>query len=292
MSNPEFYNAACELVDMDSFIDYFAFELYIYNKDSIFENNNWRLWRVRNTDMATEWSDGKWRFAAYDNDFSTGIYDGSGSASYDNISSLIAPSSYMERESNIKNYYPLELFRSLLKNDTFQNELILALCDMRNIYFEPKHATQVLNEMAEPYLALMPDSFKRFGPDWVAAYDPAGHIENKITDLRNFITKRYTSIPNIIKNAFGLNAAKKLNLAVNDTAMGSVELNGRLTNLSFSFSGMYFPENTITLTAVPADGYKFVRWDVTNGELADTTSKTIQFNLESAMTINAIFEKK
>ena len=292
MSDPEFYNAACELVDMGSFIDYFAFQLYIYNKDSIFENNNWRLWRVRSTDMATPWSDGKWRFAAYDNDFSTGIYDGSDSATYDNISSIIAPSSVSERKNNIEHYVPVELLRSLLNSETFKNELVLALCDMRNIYFEPKHATQVLNEMAAPYLQLMPESFKRFGPDWVAAYDPAGHIESRVLELRNFITKRYTAMPNLLKKAFDLDVVKKLNLTTNDLTLGTIQVNGRQPDFSFSFSGMYFPENTITLTAVPAEGCRFVRWEVTNGELADTTSETIQFTMDSAMTINAIFEKQ
>ncbi len=291
MSDPAFYEAACELVDMGSFIDYFAFQLYIYNKDGIFEDNNWRMWRVRNTDMATEWSDGRWRFAAYDNDFSTGIYDGADSASYDNISSIVTPSSNSEREKNIDRYRMIELFRSLLNNTTFRHDFILALCDMRNIYFEPKHATQLLNEMAEPYLDLMPDTWKRFGPDWIAYGDPAGHIDGKIKDLRNFIAKRYTSIPNIIKKSFDLGPMKKLNLGINDTTLGTIQVNQRQPDFSFSFSGMYFPETTVTLTAVPAEGCKFVRWDVTNGELPDTTSETIQFNLESGLTINAIFEK-
>lgn len=293
MSDPELYNAACELVDMGSFIDYFAFELYIHNEDSIFENNNWRLWRVRNSDGATAWSDGKWRFAAYDNDFSTGIYSGSGNASYDNISPVIAPSGAKERENNIEHYVPLELFRSLLNNEAFRNELILALCDMRNIYFEPKQATQLLNEMTEPYLKLMPETFHRFGPDWIAnQQDISLYYESKVNDLRNYIAKRYTSMPNLIKNAFGLGPMKKLNLGVNDTTMGTIELNGRTVDLSFAFSGMYFGETTVTLTAVPADGYKFVRWEVTNGELADTASQTVQFTMEAGKTINAVFEKK
>lgn len=292
MSNPEFYNAACELVDMQSFIDYFAFQLYIHNEDSIFENNNWRLWRVRNADGATEWSDGRWRFAAYDNDFSTGIYSGAGNSSYDNISPMITPSSSKERESNIKNYVPMELFRSLLNSDSFRSELILALCDMRNIYFEPKLASALLNEMTEPYRKLMPETFKRFGPDWIAYQDTALYYESKVNELRNYITKRYNAMPNIIKNAFDLGPMKKLNLAVNDTSLGGVQINGRNVDLSFSFTGMYFPETTVTLTAIPVEGCKFVRWDVTNGEIADTTSQTIQFSMESGLTVNAIFERE
>lgn len=292
MSDPENYKAACELVDMESFIDYFAFQLYIHNEDSIFENNNWRLWRVRTADMATEWSDGKWRFASYDNDFSTGIYSGSDYSGYDNISPMISPSSSEERKNNIENYVPIELFRSLLNNDTFRNGLILALCDMRNIYFEPKLASRKLDEIAAPYKVLMPETFKRFGPDWIAYQDTALYFESKVNDLRNYMTKRYTAMPNLIKNAFGLGPIKKLNLATNDTALGTVQINGRTTDLSFSFTGMYFPETTVTLTAVPAEGCKFVRWDVTGGTLSDTSSQTIQFTLEEGKTINAVFEKQ
>ncbi|MBQ7864403.1 MAG: CotH kinase family protein, partial [Lachnospiraceae bacterium] len=68
MSDPVMYEGTCDLIDIGSFADYFAFQLYIYNEDGIFQDNNWRMWRVRNTDMATEYSDGRWRFAAYDND--------------------------------------------------------------------------------------------------------------------------------------------------------------------------------------------------------------------------------
>jgi hypothetical protein len=53
---------------------------------------------------------------------------------------------------------------------------------------------------------------------------------------------------------------------------------------------MYFEETTVTLTAVPAEGYTFVRWEVTNGSLEDTTSQTIRFNMSEGMTINAVFE--
>lgn len=292
MSNPEFYEAACELVDMKSFLDYFAFELYIHNKDSIFENNNWRLWRVRSTDMATEWSDGKWRFAAYDNDFSTGVYDGSGSATTDNISSIIKPSSNKERSNNIEHYVPIELFRSLLANDSFRNDLILALCDMRNIYFEPMHAKQVLEEMAGPYLQLMPDTFKRFGPDWIANQDSAAYYENKIKDLSNYLSQRHLSITTIVSNAFDLESASKLTISTKDATMGSIEINGRPVDLTSKFNGMYFAETMVTVTAVPADGYKFVGWETKSSLITDTGAQTLELSVSAPITLKAVFEKE
>ncbi len=292
MSVPQFYEAACELIDMESFIDYFAFELYIHNQDSIFENNNWRMWRVRNTDGATAYSDGKWRMAAYDSDFSTGIYSGAAAADTDNISALIAPSSASDRDYNIQHYVPLELFRSLMQNDTFRSDLILAICDMRNIYFETKHANALLNEMAEPYRKLMPETFRRFGPDWIIYSDPSAYYESKLKDFNSYLNKRFVSMPNILRKAFDLGSASKLTVSTDDASMGSLLVNGRTVALDSRFEGIYFAETEVTITAVPANGYTFVGWETKSDFITDTTADTLCFPVSAPITLKAIFEKQ
>jgi len=291
MSDAKNYSTACDMLDMGSFIDYCAFNLYIYNKDSLFENNNWRMWRVRNADGATAWSDGKWRMAVYDTDFSTGIYDGPDSSSIDNISPWLEAASDEEYTQNVEDFAPIEIFRSLLLNDSFRHDFILALCDMRNIYLEPKLAKKVLDEMAVTYSALMPDSFRRFGPDWIAM-NPEGHYSSKLKDLSAFISKRYVAIPNMVRKIFDLKQASKLNISANDKSAGSILVNGRELDLSFDFGGMYYPELTVSVTAVPADGYKFAGWDVKKGEVSDPSAETITLPMKKAVTLHAIFEKK
>ena len=290
MSDEANYAKACEMLDMDSFIDYCAFNLYIFNKDSIFDNNNWRMWRVRNADGATQWSDGKWRMALYDTDFSTGIYDGPDSANTDNISGVLEAYSDEEYTKNIEEYAPIEIFRSLLANESFKHDLILALCDMRNIYLEPKVAKRELDSMSGTYTTLLSDSWKRFGPDWIAM-NPEGHHAGKLKDLSSFISKRYVSMPNMVKKIFGLESAAKISLNANDKTMGTILVNGRPLDMSFDFGGMYYPGLTVTVTAVPADGCKFVGWKVKKGDIADTTSATLTFTIESGVTLQALFEQ-
>ena len=291
MSDEANYAKACEMLDMDSFIDYCAFNLYIFNKDSIFDNNNWRMWRVRNADGATEWSDGKWRMALYDTDFSTGIYDGPDSANTDNISGVLEAYSDEEYTKNIEEYAPVEIFRSLMKNESFKHDFILALCDMRNIYLEPKVAKRALDSMSGTYTTLLSDSWKRFGPDWIAM-NPEGHHAGKFKDLSSFISKRYVAMPNMVKKIFDMSSASKLSLNVNDKSMGTILVNGRALDMQFDFGGMYYPELTVNITAAPADGYKFVRWEVKKGKLADETAASQDIQLESAMTLQAVFEVK
>ncbi len=292
MSSDIHYEAACELIDIDSFVDYFAFQLYIVNQDSIFENNNWRMWRVRNADMATEYSDGKWRFAAYDNDYSTGIYSGSESASTNNISSIIAQSSPSQRQDNIEHYVPIELFRSLLKSDEFRSKLILALCDMRNIYFESKHAKKILNDMAADYIPLMSDTYKRFGPDWIANQDAEKYSTDKIEELSRYMAGRYLMMPKILERAFDLGSASNLSISTEEPAMGTILLNGRVLDLNSKFSGIYYEETTVTVTALPAEGYKFVGWETNSKLIEDSSSATLEFNVSAPVSLKAIFEKK
>ncbi len=291
MSDTANYAKACELMEMESFIDYCAFNLYIFNKDSMFDNNNWRMWRVRTADNSTEWSDGKWRMVVYDTDFSTGIYDGPDSANTDNISERLSAASDEEYQQNIEDYAPIEIFRSLLKNDSFKHDFILALCDMRNLYLEPKTAKKVLDEMAVTYKALMPDTWLRFGPDWIAM-NPEGHYAGKLKDLNAFISKRYVSMPNMLRKIFDLKSGSKLTVSTKDASMGSVLINGRPVALTSSFGGMYYPETTVTVTAVPAEGYIFKGWETKSGLITDTTDASLEFSVSEAITLKAIFEKK
>lgn len=292
MSNPELYAVACDIIDADSFADYFAFQLYIANADCIFQNNNWRMWRARVADTTCDYSDAKWRFAAYDNDFSTGIYSGSSSATLDNISSIITPSSLQERLYNIKHYVPIELFRSLIANEEFKSKLILALCDMRNIYFEANHAQAVLEEMSAPYLQLMPDTLSRFGPDWIAYQDTESYYSSKVTELSDYLARRYLAMPNLLQKVFGLSSSSNLSISMDDVSMGTVLLNGRELDLSSDFSGIYYAQTTVTVTAIPAEGYRFSGWETKSSQITDTTSATLEFRVGSSVSLKPIFEKE
>ena len=66
MSVQENYDRVCEVVDMDSLIDYYAIEIYIANRD--WPKNNRALWRTRSVSDAP-YADGKWRFVLFDVNF-------------------------------------------------------------------------------------------------------------------------------------------------------------------------------------------------------------------------------
>ena len=63
MTVPENYNKACEKIDMDSLLSYYAFEIYIANGDWPFSNVG--LWRTRETGKG-KYEDGRWRYVLFD----------------------------------------------------------------------------------------------------------------------------------------------------------------------------------------------------------------------------------
>ena len=67
LSKEEDFNALCEIVDKDSFLDYFATQVWINNKWD-WPGKNWSMWRcpAAAIDPANPYADGKWRLLIYD----------------------------------------------------------------------------------------------------------------------------------------------------------------------------------------------------------------------------------
>lgn len=296
MTVAENYEKAKTMLDMQGFIEYCAFQLYIYNEDSIFKNNNWSLWRVREADNATAWSDGQWRMMLYDTEYSTGLYCGGSNFDTDNISELFETTPEEQKE-NLTEYNPLEMFRSLYKNAGFRQELILTLCDIRNYDFEKVAAVHKMNDIAADYRKLIADGMYRYGPEWVILWNtPGDYYQQKLDELANFLNGRYDRFMRIMQKAFGLNTAVSVTLKVSGSEMGDVKINRTMLDFSEltseTFKGMYFTEYAITLNAVPKDGYRFVKWEVDGCSISDADSEEAVITLSDKCTITAVFEKK
>ena len=65
MSDDECYKYVCSQIDMDSFVDYFATELYIGNNNWR-PSNNFACWRTAKVEHGNKYADGRWRFCLFD----------------------------------------------------------------------------------------------------------------------------------------------------------------------------------------------------------------------------------
>jgi len=120
MSEPENYSKACELIDIRSYIDYFATEIYIGNRD--WPGHNYACWRTREPESGL-YGDGRWRWMLFDVNLSLDI----ARAEEDDVSRACQED---------------EMFASLMNNDGFRKELYSTLLEMAEKDFAPEKMIQ------------------------------------------------------------------------------------------------------------------------------------------------------
>lgn len=284
MTDPVCYQKASEMLDMGSFADYCALHFYIGNEDGPFHNNNWQMWRVREPGKDNSpYADGKWRMMLYDTDYSSGVYSGGSTYAENTIKPVLSMTEYGER-------HPAQLFNALIQNEDFLAEFVVAACDVRNLHFSKTRAEALLDEMTEWYAPYQGDSLRRFGPQWVT-WDAEGHFANNLNSIRTYFTGRYSRFLGLVKQTFKLN--NPVTITIKIEGEGGVIINGRSkAAISATTIMQYFPEYSMTVTAVPAEGKAFTGWEVSSeyGSITNASAETTTFSATSAVTLTAVFE--
>lgn len=271
MSDPSNYEKACGMIDMKSFCEYIAAEIYIGNEDWIW--NNWACWRAKETGNS-EYQDGRWRFMVYDTEYSMDLYGSGGNYRYDVFTPLAGGDGHLG-----------PIVKSLLASDSFRSELILALEDAMNIAFNPDSAAELLDEYYRAYSPYIEQHFRRF----VFWQTPDG-IRNNVEGFKKWLRNRYNYMPEQIADVLSLSGSKTNTLSVSlSTPGGEVRINGipiKFTN--GKWEGHYFPEYKITIEAVPYEGYEFTGWS--GGYSGSASSLTI--NPKTPFSLIANFTEK
>lgn len=284
MADPAQYAAIEKLVDTKSLADYAAITLYIGNDDGIFHHNNWMIWRTRKADKSHPFGDTRWRMMLYDSDYSSDVY-GDGTAYRNNtIEQFLFKEEYYD-------YHPARLIVNLLPNAGFRRELVLSLCDVRNLYFEKERVNGQIDRMAQEYAEQVNETFRRFGPDWIVRWNMDAHLSSNLDILRRYFNGRYNRFPGHIEDAFGLKDAVEITLSSSNGDMGHVLVNSRNLPVTAEQQMKYFPEYPITLSAQPAEGHAFVRWETEGGATLSTpdSPETLVY-LTDNCKVKAIFE--
>lgn len=152
LSTPENYEAIEQMMDIQSFIEQYCFEIYIGNSD--WPLNNVCCWRVREKVEDNPYGDGRWRFGVYDTDESTGIYE-DGMCTYDS-------NPFTEEAHWAGSPFTTKLMSQLLANADFREQFEQTFYDMVNKNFAYPHVHDKLYEVAARYEKPMVESFHRF----------------------------------------------------------------------------------------------------------------------------------
>ena len=287
MSNTSNYEDFCNNYDVQSFIDYWAAEIYLCNED--WPHNNYRLWKARNTVAGNIYGDSKWRYQMLDMDFIMGIYtDGSiaGQNGADNAFHRILNGSNKDNPHN-------RLFAALLANDDFKKQFINTMMDLYNVHFHPDTYEPILNEIINTYRPLMGDDskgyFMRWGypnGSWTTVFqNKTDHAKKYLIDIRDAMVFNY--LPQY------LSASGLLNVTLSANIPGvSVKINTITPKFtSGNWAGQYYKSCPVTVTAGDApNGYVFDKWTVTGGTAVNLNEETIQVTLTGNAVIIANYK--
>ena len=158
------------------------------------------------------------------------------------------------------------MFKALLANESFRQQFVTSFLDMENENFRYENIAPLLEQYED--LLSSPDS------------------------IHTFFQNRPDYINEHLATIFLLDGTlAEVSLEINDASAGSVQLNTITPDLTAgTWSGNYYTDYPVTLTALPNDGYQFKCW-IVDGVTYTDTELTIPVS-EFGTQIQAIYEQE
>ncbi len=230
-------------VDIDNYIDYFAFQIYAGNFD----------WPHNNQLFARNSIGGKWKWILWDVDqglwcYSFGPNNTLEWALRDTVRTDLLYYDFPDLVEGTR--FPRRLF----SNEKFKTRFINRFTDLLNTAFQPQNVLPIFDSLKTHLMNDIQFEISKWGSlynDWLANTDT----------VRLFILTRVDSLRKYTMQKFGFSQVH--DVAVNLTpSKGKVFIND-LGITSPTFSGKYFNGVTIKVSALPEIGYKFSHWSDT-----------------------------
>jgi len=142
--------------------------------------------------------------------------------------------------------------------------------------FNPARVISVISQMDTEVSALIPRHVTRWAPNGTTVAIRNSNIQN----IKDYATQRSANFAAEVATQLGVGTAVNLTLAVNNSAQGSVLVQGVPVDPS---TFKIFPNIPFTLQAVPAPGYVFSNWTGATG------GSSISVTVSAAASITANF---
>ncbi len=152
------YAKACEYIDIDSFLDYYATQIYIARQND-WPTANFALWRSVEKQDAP-YADGKWRWILFDSNSTSMSAD---LIDHNTLAFVI--------END-------ELFASLWENEEFQKAFEARILKIADQCFDATEMDEYIDSYQAEMLPILSESWKRF-------YGKDNNKENEYNELMN-----------------------------------------------------------------------------------------------------------
>ena len=244
MTEPMVQAALENWIDIESYMSYQAFQIFVDNRD--WPGNNIKFWRDHR-------AGGKWRWILYDTDFGFGIWD-AGAYNFNTLSYALEP--YGPGWPNPP--WSTFLFRRMMENNHFKNTFINIYCDMLNTVFQPEFISERLDSISGNIANVIPDHRERWYNDgnWP---NSAINWQGRLNVMENFGNQRRTRVIGHLSDEFDLPNIAQVTLGITPTDAGSIKLN-TLDILESNWQGYYFPTVPVEVRAIQNEGFQFSHW--------------------------------
>ncbi len=243
------YQIAKSMIDVDYFATYQNAEIFMANVD--WPGNNTKFWREKG-------NNGKWRWIVFDIDAGLGAW------AYDDFdytynTLLIAtepdgPSvtPYGQEATWPNPPWSTYVLRKLLENSEFQNLFIVTMCDLLALNFDPVVSKPWVGVRMNNVKDEIVNHFERWDFDWLNDW------YQDSTEIKYFLDNRPGVIIEHYKDFFDLGEMVSLNVDVQEG--GLIQINNQ-TIRQYPWSGKYFENLEVSLSAIPDIGFQFTNWD-------------------------------
>lgn len=175
MSLPENYEKACELIDVQSLIDFYCIQLYIDNEDVGFDKNL-ALWRSIQKGDGT-YEDGRWRFMLYDLD---------GALNHPENNTFVM-SVWWKEDFDLMDE---GMIKGLMQNESFRKQFAESFQEIALNNFDYERVHESLMQWQEQYQTQAVKSHQRF----ISADTDAEDYGSYIAHIDDFFKVRYEFI--------------------------------------------------------------------------------------------------
>lgn len=278
MRQPGAYRWVQDHLDIDSYLDYYNMFIFLNNGDWGGGTKHFRFWRVREPD-GTRFGDGRWRLVVWD--FDGAARDDGPTAKRNDARDMI--------DRAINTNTNRAMLNNLLLNPEFRARFVNRLADLMNTSFVPERIID-LAEYQE----------QRIAPEMAEHFDRWGHPSEigKGTDSADrwieFASRRHGHVRDHLRAHFQAGSDASVVLDVSDPEGGYLTINtvdissdtAGVDAIPYPWSGTYFTNVPVTVTAHPSQDYRFIGWQ----ELPGETSATVSFQPTDAMHLTALFQ--
>jgi len=263
LSNQANYEHVASVFDVQNVMEYFFVELYAVNED--WPANNRKYFR----DLR---EGGKWQFILWDLDFGFGIWDDS-KVTRNMLEYALEPNSSEWSNSP----WSTLLLRKLTENDEFNNQFLNVVADRLNTNYSADSIHFLIDSLSNNFVSETYNHANRW-------YGDEGYYESNWEGMKYFASQREGYMRPNFENHFNTGGSYTLTITSSDSKAGKVHLNS-IDVTTFPWSGDYFDNNTIYLTAQPAPGYAFDHWE----GASMSTNPYIELTRSTTTSVKAVF---